>query len=161
MRGSLRDITLQRLGTIQHALLADHFFHPDILNRQNTVPAILLNGTVVAAESETRASKINIYGVDGPFFSLWQDNRMPKFSNTSNASFAGIVINDTLQKELNVQIGDALLVNFPQSVDIHPEFLLGKRDASDVMQRLRLIVSDIIQPKMRADSPSMHIKVCH
>ncbi|MDE0087598.1 MAG: FtsX-like permease family protein [Candidatus Poribacteria bacterium] len=145
MRGSLRDITLERLGTIQHALIADHFFKPELLNRQNMVPAILLNGTVVAAETETRASKVNIYGVDNTFFRLWEDHAVPNLNSATDSPFANIVINEALQNELKVQIGDAILVNFPQAVEIHPEFLLGKRDAADVIQRLRLIVGDIIR----------------
>ncbi|RKU13243.1 hypothetical protein C6501_09610 [Candidatus Poribacteria bacterium] len=144
MRGSLRDITLERLGSIQHALIADHFFKPDILNRQPTVPAILLNGTVVAAETETRASKVNVYGVDDTFFRLWKNSAGPNLSSATDKPFADIVINEALQNELKVQIGDAILVNFPQAVEIHPEFLLGKRDASDVIQRLRLVVSDVV-----------------
>ncbi len=144
MRGSLRNITLERLGTIQQALIADHFFKPDILNQQNMVPAILLNGTVVAAETETRASKVNIYGVENTFFKLWEDDAVPNLNSATDSPFADIVINEALQNELKVQIGDAILVNFPQAVEIHPEFLLGKRDAADVIQRLRLIVSDIV-----------------
>ena len=35
MRGSLRNITLERLGKIQHAVIADHFFNPEIIKRQN------------------------------------------------------------------------------------------------------------------------------
>ena len=155
MRGSLRNITLERLGTIQHALIADHFFEPNILNRQNMVQAILLNGTVVAAETDTRASKVNLYGVDHIFFDLWENSAVPNFSKTSDTPFANIVINEALQKELKVQIGDAILVNFPQAVEIHPEFLLGKRNASDVIQRLRLVVRDII-PTENAGRFSLH-----
>ena len=65
-------------------------------------------------------------------------------NSATGSPFADIVINEALQNELKVQIGDAILVNFPQAVEIHPEFLLGKRDAADVIQRLRLIVRDII-----------------
>ena len=155
MRGSLRNITSERLGSIQHALIADHFFKPDILNRQHAVPAILLNGTVVAAETETRASKVNVYGVDDTFFSLWKDNAVPNLSSATDKPFADIVINEALQNELKVQIGDAVLVNFPQAVEIHPEFLLGKRDAADVIQRLRLVVSDIV-PTENAGRFSLH-----
>lgn len=155
MRGSLRDITLERLGSIQHALIADHFFKPDILNQQHTVPVILLNGTVVAAETETRASKVNVYGVDDTFFRLWKNSAVPNLSSTTGKPFADIVINEALQNELKVQIGDAILVNFPQAVEIHPEFLLGKRDASDVIQRLRLVVSDVV-PTENAGRFSLH-----
>ncbi len=155
MRGSLRNITLERLGSIQHALIADHFFQPEILNRQNMVPAILLNGTVVAAETDTRASKVNVYGVNSTFFDLWENNPVPNLNSATDSPFADIVINEALQNELKVQIGDAILVNFPQAVEIHPEFLLGKRDAADVIQRLRLVVRDII-PTENAGRFSLH-----
>lgn len=155
MRASLRNITLERLGNIQHALIADHFFNPNILNRDNSIPAILLNGTVVAAETETRASKVNIYGVDNSFFHLWEDSNVPIFDNKQDTPFAKIIINESLQKELNIQIGDSLLVTLPQAIDIHPEFLLGNRDISNLIQKLRVIVSNII-PTENAGRFSLH-----
>ena len=144
VRGSLRSLTTERLGTIQHALIADHFFQPELLNRQNTVPAILLNGTVVAPQTQTRASKVNIIGITEGFFAFWEGYPVPNLSKAENQPFDAIVINEALQNELDVQVGDALLVNMPQVADIHPEFLLGERDASEVIQTLRLVVSDII-----------------
>ena len=144
VRGSLRSLTTERLGTIQHGLLADHFFQPELLNRQNTVPAILLNGTVVAPQTQTRASKVNIIGITEDFFAFWEGDPVPNLSKAENQPFNAIVINEVLQNELNVQVGDALLVNMPQVADIHPEFLLGARDASEAIQSLRLVVSDII-----------------
>ena len=147
VRGSLRSITTERLGTIQHALLADHFFQPDLLDRQNAVPAILLNGTVVAPQTQTRASKVNILGVTDSFFTFWEEDAAPNLNKTPNQPFNAIVINEALQSELNVQVGDTLLVNIPQVADIHPEFILGARDASEAIQSLRLIVSDIVRTK--------------
>ena len=144
VRGSLRSLTTERLGTIQHVLLADHFFQPDLLDRHNTVPAILLNGTAVAPQTQTRASKVNIFGVSESFFGFWEGHPVPNLNKTPNQPFNAIVINEVLQNELNVQVGDALLVNVPQVADIHPEFLFGERDASEAIQSLRLIVSAII-----------------
>ncbi len=144
MRGSLRNITLERLGKIQHAVIADHFFSPEIIKQQNLEAAILLNGTVVAANTDARASKVNIYGVEEPFFNFWDQTSIPNLNKQVNPPFANIVINEALQKELNVQVGDAILVNFPKAAEIHPEFLLGTRDADDIIQSLRVIVSDII-----------------
>ena len=144
VRGSLRSLTTERLGTIQHVLLADHFFQPDLLDRQNTVPAILLNGTAVDPQTQTRASKVNIFGVSESFFGFWEGHPVPNLNKTPNQPFNAIVINEVLQNELNVQVGDALLVNVPQVADIHPEFLFGERDASEAIQSLRLIVSAII-----------------
>lgn len=147
VRGSLRSLTTQRLGTIQHALLADHFFYPDVLDRQDTVPAILLNGTVVALQTQTRASKVNIIGITEDFFTFWRGDSVPNLTKTAGQPFNAIAINEALQSELDIQVGDALLVNVPQIADIHPEFLLGERDAAEAIQSLRLIVSDIVPTK--------------
>ena len=144
VRGSLRSITKERLGTIQHALLADRFFPPDVLDRQNTVSVILLNGTVVAPQTQSRASRVNILGVPENFFTFWAGSAVPRLDKTDKQPFNAIVINESLQKELNVQVGDTLLVNIPQAADIHPEFLLGERDASEAIQTLRLVVSEIV-----------------
>ncbi len=144
VRGSLRSLTAERLGAIQHALLADHFFQPTILARQNTVPTILLNGTVGAPQAQTRASKVNVMGITEDFFTFWAGDPLPNLNKTPNQPFNAIVINEALQNELKVQIGDMLLVNVAQVADIHPEFLLGERDAAEAIQSLRLVVSDII-----------------
>ena len=144
VRGSLRGLTEERLGTIQHALLADRFFPPEVLNRQNTVSAILLNGTIVAPQTQTRASRVNILGVPDTFFTFWEGGATPHLRKTSEQTFNAIAINEALQSELNVEVGDTLLVNLPQTADIHPEFLLGERDASEAIQSLRLVVSEIV-----------------
>ncbi len=147
VRGSLRSLTTERLGAIQHALLADHFFRPDLLQLENKVPAILLNGTVVAPQTQTRASKVNILGVTDNFFTFWGENTPPNLNKPAGQPFNAIVINETLQNELNVQVGDTLLVNMSQAADIHPEFLLGERDAANAIQSLRLVISEIIPTK--------------
>ena len=147
VRGSLHSLTTQRLGTIQHALLADHFFQPDILDRQDTVPAILLNGTVVAPQTQMRASKVNIVGIREDFFTFWREDSVPNLTKITGQPFNAIAINEALQSELDVHVGDALLVNVSQIADIHPEFLLGARDAAEAIQSLRLIVSDIVPTK--------------
>ena len=147
VRGSLKSLTTERLGAIQHALLADHFFQPDLLQRENKVPAILLNGTIVVPQTQKRASKVNIAGVTDDFFTFWQEDAAPNLNKTPEQPFNTIVINEALQNELNVQIGDTLLVNMPQIADIHPEFLLGERDAANAIQSLRLVISDIIPTK--------------
>ena len=144
VRGSLRNLTKERLGTIQHALLADRFFPPDILNRQNTVSSILLNGTIVAPQTQTRASRVNILGVQEGFFAFWEGDTAPNLDKKGEQPFNAIVINEALQNELSVHVGDTLLVNVPQAADIHPEFLLGERDASEAIQSLRVIVSEVV-----------------
>ena len=155
VRGSLRNLTKERLGNIQHALLADRFFQPDLLDRQTTVPAVLLNGTIVAPQTQARASSVNILGVPDNFFSFWEGSTLPHLNKTTDSPFNPIVINEAIQNELNVQVGDTLLVNIPQAAEIHPEFVLGERDASDAIQSIRLIVNGIV-PSENAGRFSLH-----
>ncbi len=143
VRGSLLNLTTERLGTIQHALLGDHFFQPDLLSRENKVPTILRNGTVVVPQTQARASKVNILGVTDNFFTFWETDA-PNLNKPEGQPFNAIVINEALQNELNVQVGDTLLVNMSQAANIHPEFLLGERDAAKAIQSLRMVISDII-----------------
>ena len=60
VRGSLRDLTLQRLGTIDSAIVAPHMFRAELASEvagdaafkkyfSSAQPAILLNGTLQAA----------------------------------------------------------------------------------------------------------------
>ena len=144
VRGSLKTVTLERLGTMQYALTAARFFAPTLLRRENMVQAILLKGTVVAPKRQTRVSKVNVLGVNDAFFRFWEGEPVLETGLRLTGAERHIAINEALQRELNVQVGDALLVNFPQAVDIHPEFLFGQRDASETIQSLRLTVSEVI-----------------
>lgn len=155
MRGSLRNVTLERLGSIQQALIAEHFFSPEIVDHQNNVPAIILNGSVSAVGSDSRASKVNIYGVQDDFFAFWEEDIIPILDNPVQSPFPNVAINSSLQNELNVKIGDSILVSLPQSFEIHPEFLLGERDAAESIKRLRLVISNII-PTENAGRFNLH-----
>ncbi len=144
VRGSLRGLTAERLGTIQHALVSDRFFPADVLTRPDGVPTVLLNGTVVSTETQARASRVNILGVTADFFRFWDAEAMPSFTRSTTEPFHPIIINTALQQELNVQVGDTVLVNVPQAADIHPEFLLGSRDATSAIRSLRLVIGGVI-----------------
>ena len=68
VRGSLRDITLERLGAIDQALVSARFFRGQLASalasasEVQVVPATLLAGTAVHAQSRARASRIQLVG---------------------------------------------------------------------------------------------------
>ena len=159
VRGSLRDLTLDRLGRIDYALIAERFFREDLatdLSRKlegepqfhrETVPAILLNGAAVNASTKARASRVQIQGIDQRFTGLWQDasgQSPPPLEKEPGQSFPSVYINRSLQNELGIAVGDHILLSFERHSDIHREFLLGQRDSSDVLQTLRLTVTKIL-----------------
>ena len=58
--------------------------------------------------------------------------------------FPSVHINQSLQNELGIKVGEQVLLSFEKHSDIHREFLLGHRDASEVLQTLRLTVTKVL-----------------
>ena len=146
VRGSLRDLSLSRLGKIDHALASERFFRESLerdlereLGAQDVVSAISLSGIAVHAGSNTRASRVQIQGIDNRFANLF-DQILPEL--TIEGIFPSVVVNESLRKELNAQIGDAILLSFEQSDDIHRESLFGRADG--VVQTIRLTLAGVL-----------------
>ncbi len=159
VRGSLRDLTLDRLGRIDYALISERFFREDLARdlsgklerdpyfQPETVPAILLNGTAVNTSTKARASRVQIQGIDQRFANLWDappGQPAPALDKAPGQIFPSVHINRSLQDELGVAIGDQILLSFGRHSEVHREFLLGRRDSSDVLQTLRLTVTKIL-----------------
>ena len=75
VRGSLRDLSLDRLGRIEFALQSERFFREDLAGDlssavgfaesfESAIPAILLSGSVRNANTQARASRVRVQGVD-------------------------------------------------------------------------------------------------
>ncbi|MCI0692337.1 FtsX-like permease family protein [candidate division KSB1 bacterium] len=157
VRGSLRDLTLERLGKIDHALVSDKFFRQQLApafandsefnqHFEAPVPAILLNGTAIQAKSKARAAKINISGVNQEFASLLgnADDFSTLFSKAPQQIFPSVIINAALQKELQAEAGDQILLSFPRPSGVHRESLLGRKETSDLVETIRLMLTAVI-----------------
>ena len=159
VRGSLQNLTLDRLGRIDYALVSERFFREELaadLSRKlesevqfhrETVPAILLNGAAVNPKTKARASRVQIQGIDARFAGLWEDasgRNAPSLEKQPGQLFPSVHINQSLQNELDIKVGEQILLAFEKHSDIHREFLLGHRDSSDVLQTLRLTVTKIL-----------------
>ncbi|HSR52391.1 MAG TPA: ABC transporter permease [Acidobacteriota bacterium] len=153
VKASLRSLAVERLGDIDYAVVAPHLFRQalaqDLASEpqfqegfEKAAPALFLNGTAVHAESDARASGVNVYGIDQSF----QDFFAADWDlSTPQGQFSpSIIVNETLARELGASEGDALLLSFQQLSDIHPETLLGGKDPDDVVQRIRLQVKRIV-----------------
>ena len=73
MRGSLRDLALERLGQIDYALLAAHFFRSDLTTELpgGHAPVILLNGSARHTTTQALAAGVQIQGIDIRFAALF------------------------------------------------------------------------------------------
>jgi ABC-type antimicrobial peptide transport system permease subunit len=156
VRGSLRDLTLERLGEIDYALVADKFFRQQLAAELETqpefsrnfaapIPAIILSGTAVHATSQARATKININGVASDFAQLFNQSDLSSlFAKQPGQIFPSIIINAALQREINAQVGDHILLSFPKPTEAHRESLLGRKDADDLVRTSRFTLTAVI-----------------
>lgn len=156
VRGSLRDLTLDRLGKIDFALVTRKFFREDLVvdiatseefkeQFETIASAILTPGTAVHADSKARASKMNIVAVDAQFFSFFETgNESAYLRKDSGQVFPSIMINQSLQDQLGAEIGHQILLSFEKPSDIARGSLLGRKNTEDAVETVRLTLTKII-----------------
>lgn len=150
VRGSLRDLTLERLGGVDLALVAEHFFREDLasdLERRGAeaAPLVVLRGTAVHGSSGARAAGVAIYGVDSRFAQL-HGSSLPELADgrPPGTLFSPVILNDTLGRELGVRPGDDVLLSFERPGEIPSETVLGERDTDDVLASRRFTVARVL-----------------
>jgi ABC-type antimicrobial peptide transport system permease subunit len=154
MRGSLRTLTLDRLGRIDEILVVDRFFRVELASElaaspgfgdhyEQCVAAILFPQASIEATREAqqtaRAGNVLVMGVPEDF---WQ---LDISGNTSPAALEleQVILNQPLAEELGVGVGDLVTLRLPQQQDISPDSPLGDRD--DAVRSIpRLEVVEVI-----------------
>ena len=166
VRGSLRSLTLDRLGAIDHALVTDRYFREALAQEladgdkiyssiDAVAPAVLIRGSLQSADSGARASRVNIHGVDERFWSLFNTAGV----ETPGADTAGgdgggggtdvtlpegrqLVLNEALAREVGAKSGDAVLVRFQTDTLVPSESVMGRK--ADNVRTLRLTVAAVL-----------------
>ncbi len=153
VRGSLRDMTLDRLGDTDQALVAERFFPADLADRlaggewasdsQRTIaPAILLPGSAVHTDTGARASAVNVHGIDARFLDLFP--QAFGFARQERQFFPSAVINQTLSRQLDIEVGDAMLLSFRTRDNVPDDTLLGNKENVAAFGTLRTVVVEVI-----------------
>ncbi|HQV31617.1 MAG TPA: ABC transporter permease, partial [Calditrichia bacterium] len=160
MRGSLRDMTLERLGQIDQVLSADHFFPANLATRIGQDPApnsaapqsaslVLVPGNVFPADKKGLAGGVNIIGI-GPDFTAFFHNdsllakHLPLLTAKSKSAFPTVLINRHLAETLNLGENAELLLSFERHSSLDRESLFGRKEADEVLQFLRVRVAGIL-----------------
>jgi hypothetical protein len=68
VRASLRELATARLGSADQAVLSAGLFREELASAVNGVPLMMLEGVVTHEASGTRASRVQVYGVDQRFW---------------------------------------------------------------------------------------------
>jgi ABC-type lipoprotein release transport system permease subunit len=143
VKGSLRAMTLDRLGKVDAALTGPRLFRDTLAGElASSIPgaeaigAILLSGNVSHGSRETRASGINLLGVDETFWTLNVGGP------DATPSGRNIVLNEALAQELQANVGDAVVLRVRRESDVPAETLLGQTDQP--VAGARLVVGAIV-----------------
>ncbi|MCE2557586.1 MAG: FtsX-like permease family protein [Acidobacteria bacterium] len=157
VRGSLRDLTLDRLGGIDHALLGAGFFREGLRDelaedsefgsRYGLVSAaILMQGSMVDPESGRRAARINVQGIDDAFAAFFRGTEEAlDLSRRDGQLFASIAVNRSLASSLAVDEGDSVLLYLERPSEAPRASLMGEKDPADQLESVRLSVVSVLE----------------
>ncbi len=167
VRGSLRDLTLDRLGRIDVALLGERFFRQDLptdllaqpeFNEvfNEAVGAILLRGNAIHGTSRARASQVNVIGVDDAVLAMISDSEASAVFRDSAGEvatgmvfgeggvFPPVILNQALADALGASSGDQVLIRFQLGAEVPRDSLLGERSADEVIGTIRGAVQAVV-----------------
>lgn len=148
VRGSLRELALGRLGSIDYALVAPRFFREALASELASdaayasefdapCPLVVLSGAGKHPDRGARANQITILGVDDRF---WKLSAQP--TSTKMPEGRSVLLNSALAEELGASVGQDVLLNFGRHDAVATETLLGRRD--ETTTTLRVTVAGIV-----------------
>ncbi|MDA1140116.1 MAG: FtsX-like permease family protein [Planctomycetota bacterium] len=141
VRWSLRELTLDRLGRVDIAIVGDRFMGEPLADRlavstTRPAPAILLRGAVSHAETRSRATKVNVIGVDERFWHLgrYLPEKLPGRRE--------VILNEPLANEIGAGLGDYVLLRVEKQSSVPRDSTLGRK--TDTVSALRRKVVAIV-----------------
>ncbi len=149
VRSSLKALVLERLGST-HTVVTGSMPFPENLARRlqshpsfsqafdEACPIMVGEGAVVHAATRRLASRVQIYGIDGRFWSFHGRPAEPLDRRSA-------LLSPELARELDWNEGDSLLVTLQQQAATPAETLHGRRDSSGTTLRVR--GSRVLQPE--------------
>jgi len=147
VRGSLRGLSLERLGPVDEALVSSNFFRQELPAElasspgfadyfSAAVPAIVLEVNLERPhESDpaqaSRASRVALYGTDEVFWQSFGDaNLAPKSDE--------IVLNAPVAEALQAKVGDEIVLRIPEISEVSRDSALGKKNDTVRARRVKL-----------------------
>ena len=159
VRASLRTLSLQRLGKIDHVVRGPRFFRQELAAQvansalDAVAPAIIVTGSVqtghAKSEDSRRAGHVEVYGVDAAFWKLAEVEAPPE----------GMAISRRLAEQLQLNIGDkvSLVVEIPATIP--RDALLGEREETvvELPTQISRIFADDEMPGRFGLNPSQQL----
>ena len=147
VRGSLRDLVVNRLGRTDYVVLSSGFFReqlatdlqasPAIGGRlSGVVPLVVANAVVSGQESGRKTGQVRVYGVDDRFW------RFHQVDGVSGPSDRDAYVSPALAAQIGATVDDVILVRVQRPTDIPLESLHGRRN--EIGRTLRLTVRRVL-----------------
>lgn len=144
VRGSLRDLTIQRLGKIDQLIAPGRPFRAalaeEIDGAEATAPLLVVPASMqVRVEGRTRhASRMTLIGCDRRFFGLEAtDTKWPDLNG-------GLLITQAIADELGVEAGDRVLLTTTVANALPADSALGEK--ADTVASRRLPIAAVLPP---------------
>ena len=153
VRASLRNLTLERLGRVEHAVARDRSLRAGLAAElpEGTAPVLRRPGAAAHAGSGARAGGIQVLGVDRRFAELFPEGEaadaLRAFLGETPDRRAGspaVLLTEGLARELGAAPGDVVLLSLQRPPDVNPEALFGRRRPEEVLRRLRCEVAGVV-----------------
>ncbi|HEY7059005.1 MAG TPA: ABC transporter permease, partial [Vicinamibacterales bacterium] len=147
VRGSLRDLVLQRLGRVDRVAVSTGFFREALAGEiradpafvssfSDVAPIVIVPGMVTDQASGRRASNVQVYGVDDRF---WQFHHVAGQNGPDQRS---VLISRALAAEVGAAPSATVVVRIERPSAIPIESLHARKD--DVGGSLRLTVRGVL-----------------
>lgn len=161
LRGSLRDLTLQRLEAVDFALVTPQLFRAELASELAAqsgfkeqrfiaaAPVLLMQGSATASINDhvRRAVNIAIVGAGKPFWSMSRAyvpvNRIPQSYRIPGRG--EVWLTEPLAHELEVAKGDEIVLRLPTAEALPADSPLGEK--TETTLGLRLKVGAILRPE--------------
>ena len=154
VRGSLRDLVLQRLGRTDRIVVSSGFFREGLaadLQKDpgfraafsGVAPLVVMQGLVTDQGSGRRASRVQVFGVDDRF---WQFHQIQGRSGPANRD---AFLSRALAADIGAAEGGTILVRLERPSAIPIESLHGQKE--DPGRTLRLTLRGVIDASQMGD----------
>ena len=148
VRGSLHELALLRLGSVDQVVTSGGFFREALADDLRSAtdlaatfgdvcPLIILEGFVTHQENGRRASGVQVYGVDERFWRFHGRDPSGRAPDRND-----VLLSEGLARELGGQAGDALLVRVEKPSAIPASSLHGRK--GDVGRTVRLSIRAVV-----------------
>lgn len=138
VRGSLRDLVLERLGGIDQLVLAEQPFREKLakeLDVEQASPLLMVPGSLTFTnDGESRnATQLTIFGHTNQF---WQFEEGPSPAPLKRNQVA---LSRSIAAELNVELGDEVLLRVPLLDNMPADSVLGEKLDTTTSRRLEIV----------------------